>query len=104
MSLDFENKNILVIGGSSGIGRGIAESFIKYKANVAITGTRSSIEDYDEKISENIKKCVYKKLDLSSHENLNSLDIPFKIDHLICSQGIVHIKGKNLKWIHLRKL
>ena len=79
MSLDFENKNILVIGGSSGIGRGIAESFIKYKANVAITGTRSSIEDYDEKISENLKKCVYKKLDLSSHENLNSLDIPFKI-------------------------
>ena len=48
MSLNFENKNILVIGGSSGIGRGIAESFIKYKANVAITGTKSSIEDYDE--------------------------------------------------------
>ena len=104
MSLDFENKNILVIGGSSGIGRGIAESFIKYKANVAITGTRSSIEDYDEKISENIKKCVYKKLDLSSHENLNSLDIPFKIDHLICSQGIVAYKRKEFEMDTFKKV
>ena len=49
MSQGFDNKNILVIGGSSGIGRGIAESFIKYNANVCITGTRDSIEDYEER-------------------------------------------------------
>ena len=34
--MDFKNKNILVIGGSSGIGRGIADCFKKYNANVCI--------------------------------------------------------------------
>ena len=75
MSQGFDNKNILVIGGSSGIGRGIAESFIKYNANVCITGTRDSIEDYEERISQNIEKCNYQKLDLSNHDNLNNLDL-----------------------------
>ena len=37
MSIDFNKKNVLVIGGSSGIGRGIAESFVNYNANVCIT-------------------------------------------------------------------
>ena len=45
MSIDFNKKNILVIGGSSGIGRGIAECFVNYNANVCITGTRDSIND-----------------------------------------------------------
>jgi len=98
MSLNFDNKNILVIGGSSGIGRGIAESFIKYNANVCITGTRSSINDYDEVISESIGKCEYRKLDLSNHDNLSSLDLPFEnLDHLICSQGIVAYKRKEFE-------
>ena len=63
--MNYKNKNIIVIGGSSGIGRGIASSYIDKGANVCITGTRDSINDYDEEISENIKKCNYKKLDLS---------------------------------------
>ena len=75
--MNYKNKNIIVIGGSSGIGRGIASSYIDKGANVCITGTRDSINDYDEEISENIKKCIYKKLDLSEHENLEKLSLPF---------------------------
>ena len=56
--MNFESKNIVVIGGSSGIGRGIASSFIEKGADVCITGTRDSIADYDEEVTENIKKCV----------------------------------------------
>ena len=41
--MNFENKNIIVIGGSSGIGRGIASSYIEKGANVCITGTRDKI-------------------------------------------------------------
>ena len=77
IKMDFKNKNILVIGGSSGIGRGIADCFKKYNANVCITGTRESINDYEEDISKNISKCEYRKLDLSNHENLKDLKLPF---------------------------
>ena len=49
--MNFENKNIIVIGGSSGIGRGIASSYIEKGANVCITGTRDEINDYDEELS-----------------------------------------------------
>ena len=45
MTINFDNKNVLVIGGSSGIGRGIADTFISYKANVCITGTKPKITE-----------------------------------------------------------
>ena len=98
IKMDFKNKNILVIGGSSGIGRGIADCFKKYNANVCITGTRESINDYEEDISKNISKCEYRKLDLSNHENLKDLKLPFdSLDHMICSQGIVAYKRKEFE-------
>ena len=88
--MNFENKNIIVIGGSSGIGRGIASSYIEKGANVCITGTRDKINDYDEEISENIKKCTYQKLDLSNHDNLGELSLPFDdINTLVLS--LIHI-------------
>ena len=105
MPIDFNKKNVLVIGGSSGIGRGIAESFVNYNANVCITGTRDSIKDYEESISQNIEKCDYRKLDLSDHDNLNNLDLPFNsLDYLICSQGIVAYKRKEFEMDTFKKV
>ena len=105
MSIDFNKKNVLVIGGSSGIGRGIAESFINYNANVCITGTRNSINDYEENISKNIEKCNYQQLDLSNHDNLKKIDLPFNnLDHLICSQGIVAYKRKEFEMDTFKKV
>ena len=105
MSIDFNKKNVLVIGGSSGIGRGIAESFVNYNANVCITGTRDSINDYEENISKNIGKCNYQQLDLSNHDNLKEIDLPFNnLDHLICSQGIVAYKRKEFEMDTFKKV
>ena len=105
MSIDFNKKNVLVIGGSSGIGRGIAESFINYNANVCITGTRNSINDYEENISKNIEKCNYQQLDLSNHDNLKKIDLPFNnLDYLICSQGIVAYKRKEFEMDTFKKV
>ena len=105
MSIDFNKKNVLVIGGSSGIGRGIAESFVNYNANVCITGTRDSINDYEENISKNIEKCNYQQLDLSNHDNLKKIDLPFNnLDHLICSQGIVAYKRKEFEMDTFKKV
>jgi 3-oxoacyl-[acyl-carrier protein] reductase len=44
--IDFHGKNVLVVGGSSGIGNGIARVFRDHSANVFISGTRVSASDY----------------------------------------------------------
>ena len=44
---DFSGKTALVVGGSSGIGRGIATAFRDAGANVAIWGTRANASDYE---------------------------------------------------------
>ena len=103
--MNLKKKNILVIGGSSGIGRGIADCFVNYGAKVCITGTKESLNDYDTDISENISKCDYRKLDLSDHNNLDNFDLPFEdIDHLICSQGIVAYKRKEFELDTFKKV
>ena len=39
--LDFSGKQVLVVGGSSGIGNGIAQAFRARGARVAVCGTRA---------------------------------------------------------------
>ena len=46
--LDFTNKTVLVVGGSSGIGNGIAQSFRQRGADVHVWGTRAAASDYSE--------------------------------------------------------
>jgi 3-oxoacyl-[acyl-carrier protein] reductase len=43
---DYSDCNVLVTGGTSGIGAGIAAAFIAAGANVTITGTRIAAADY----------------------------------------------------------
>ena len=48
ISFDYSNADILVTGGTSGIGKAIAEAYLASGANVTITGTKSSKEDYQD--------------------------------------------------------
>jgi len=47
--IDFSGKTVLVIGGSSGIGNGIARVFRDHGATVFVSGTRTSAEEYSGK-------------------------------------------------------
>ncbi|HAJ45751.1 MAG TPA: 3-oxoacyl-ACP reductase, partial [Alphaproteobacteria bacterium] len=44
--LDFSGQTVLVVGGSSGIGNGIAQAFRHAGANTHIWGTRASGGEY----------------------------------------------------------
>ncbi len=44
---DFAGKAVLVVGGSSGIGNGIAHGFRARGAAVHVWGTRAQAADYD---------------------------------------------------------
>ena len=49
--MEFENKRVLITGGSRGIGRGVAEAFLERGAKVAITGR-------DEKVLNETAKAI----------------------------------------------
>jgi 3-oxoacyl-[acyl-carrier protein] reductase len=51
LTFDFTGANVLVTGGTSGIGNGIATAFANAGAAVTITGTRTSAADYDDDLS-----------------------------------------------------
>lgn len=50
-NFDFNGANVLVTGGTAGIGNGIATAFANAGASVTITGTRASASDYDDDLS-----------------------------------------------------
>jgi 3-oxoacyl-[acyl-carrier protein] reductase len=51
IAFDYSGARVLVTGGSNGIGLGIAGAFRDAGADVTITGTRASADDYDHDLS-----------------------------------------------------
>ena len=95
MNIDFKNKNVIVTGGTRGIGAEIAKMFFYLGANVLITGTKSSFEDNTISRIENFTP-KYINLDLTSEtsiknftKRINNFD---QIDVFINNAGINKIE------------
>ncbi len=88
--LDFTGKRILVIGGSSGIGNGIAHGFRGRGASVTVTGTRPDFGDYLEAEDSDFTGLDYRQIDLTdrSAADLLAADLG-ALDVLVLSQGTV---------------
>ena len=61
--LDFSGRQVLVVGGSSGIGNGIAQAFRARGARVHVCGTRASAADYSVDEGSQLEGLEYAQLD-----------------------------------------
>jgi len=91
--LDFSSKRVLVIGGSSGIGNGIAQGFRASGAETIVTGTRPDEGDYLEAEDSNLAGLTYHQLDVSDRDAVDPLAQRIgAIDVLVQSQGTVRYR------------
>jgi NAD(P)-dependent dehydrogenase (short-subunit alcohol dehydrogenase family) len=83
---DYAGATVLVTGGTSGIGAGIAAAYRDAGAEVTITGMRQSPADYDEDLA----GYGYHRLDLEDYETIDALaaSLP-KLDILVNNAGLV---------------
>lgn len=88
--LDFTDKTVLVVGGSSGIGNGIAQAFRSRGAGVHVWGTRHSAADYGDDAGCDLRGLVYAQVDAADSAAVERHVPPFdRLDVLVLSQGIV---------------
>jgi NAD(P)-dependent dehydrogenase (short-subunit alcohol dehydrogenase family) len=66
---DFSGARVLVTGGSSGIGHGVARGFAEAGAQVHVTGTRGAARDYDTDLS----GFAYSRLDVRDAAGIDAL-------------------------------
>ena len=91
--LDFSGKTVLVVGGSSGIGNGIAQAFRSKGATVHVWGTRPRAEDYSAEEGSDLAGLHYARLDVSDFAAIEAHAPPFdRLDVLVLSQGTVIYK------------
>lgn len=88
--LDFTGKTVLVVGGSSGIGNGIAQAFKDKGAKVHVWGTREKASDYSAAEGSDMAGLAYDRMDVSDFDAIEKYKAPFdKLDVLVLSQGTV---------------
>jgi len=88
--LDFTGQRVLVTGGSSGIGNGIAHAFAARGAQVFVTGTRPDEGDYLENEDSDFTGLTYHQLDVTDREAPAALAAATgAMDLVIQSQGTV---------------
>lgn len=99
--LDFSGKTALVVGGSSGIGRGIACAYRDAGARTHVWGTRPTLEDYD--APEELAGTSYAQVDVADAAQVEAAELPFDtLDILVLCQGTVMYERKEFEIANFR--
>ena len=95
--LDFSGKTVLVIGGSSGIGNGIAHGFRQHGALVHVTGTRAAASDYAASKGSDLAGLTFHRLDVSDASATASFALPERLDVVVLCQGTVRYRREEFE-------
>lgn len=91
--LDFTGKTVLVVGGSSGIGNGVAHGFRRCGAEVHVWGTRPSADDYAGVEGSDLTGLRYQGVDAADFDAVEAVEPAFdRLDVLVACQGTVIYK------------
>lgn len=83
-------RRVLVVGGSSGIGNGIAQAFAADGAAVHVWGSRTGAVDYAGDPGSDLDGLGYSRVDLRDLDAIEAAAAPFAaLDILVLSQGTV---------------
>ena len=103
--LDFGGKQVLVVGGSSGIGNGIAQAFRAKGARVAVCGTRASAADYSPDDGSHLEGLDYTRLDVSDAASIERFNpLLERLDVLVLAQGAVIYRRGEFEMDGFRKV
>jgi 3-oxoacyl-[acyl-carrier protein] reductase len=103
--LDFSGKRVLVVGGSSGIGNGIAQAFRAKGARVHVCGTRATAADYSHAEGSQLEGLDYARLDVSDPPAIESFHAAFeRLDVLVLAQGAVIYRRGEFEMDGFRKV
>ncbi len=93
--LDFTGRTVLVVGGSSGIGNGIAQGFRARGAEVHVWGTRPSAADYAGVEGSDLMGLAYAQVDVADRDAIaDNLPDFEQLDVLVLCQGtVVYLRG-----------
>lgn len=88
--LNFAGKTVLVVGGSSGIGNGVAHAFLSRGAEVHVWGSRASADDYAGEDGSNLAGLTYTQVELTDMAAIEAARPSFgRLDILVLCQGAV---------------
>lgn len=95
---DFSGKTALIVGGSSGIGNGIAQALRGQGAAVRVWGTRASADDYVGEAGSDLAGLRYAQVDVSDPQAIEAAEPDLTdLDMLVLAQGAVKYKRQEFE-------